>query len=468
MTEAVQVRPSAGPVPITAGLTLRSATPPLPRRSSQRDAGAAQAARGMRANAFATGKDVAFASPNPSLHTTAHEAAHVVQQRGQVQLQGGVGQRGDRYEQHADAVADRVVRGGSAEALLDAGPRGPASGAGGVARVQLEGEDDLSSGVTTNDAQGASSGPQASAPSAQTTDTSQTTTQQSENSGVDVNAEVERILKALNEGAQLRVLARGFRALACRAPEILAQLALDPRGLLLIDHCVYQTQTTTRFIRHAIKQVFGITVEEVVRRWEFPKKTRITWQPNVSLIYGWGPRDLAKVYKAFRKVPIQQVKGVVLSLRRPRDYWNFVSTGSSTITMGRWDVTTKMAADYDLRLGFLIHGNKYSRRMRKHSVLKMTALHELGHAIDGHLHVMNNTLDDPERGGWREYGAGSFAADMVLHMKFASPQRAPSAMQVAAPADPARRYDEQAVDEYEAVCDLPEQNEGLTRRVLYS
>ncbi|MFO0572435.1 MAG: hypothetical protein U1A78_00410 [Polyangia bacterium] len=97
----------------------------------------------------------------------------------------------------------------------------------------------------------------------------------------------------------------------------------------------------------------------------------------------------------------------------------------------------------------------------------MTALHELGHAVDGHLKVMNHTMDDPERGGWREYGAGEFAADMVLHMKFDRPQSAPSAMQVEAQADPSHSAN-QVADEYQAASDLPEQNEGLTRRVLYS
>jgi hypothetical protein len=43
----------------------------------------------------------------------------VIQQRGGVQLKGGVGQAGDAHEQHADAVADKVTRGESAEALLD-------------------------------------------------------------------------------------------------------------------------------------------------------------------------------------------------------------------------------------------------------------------------------------------------------------------------------------------------------------
>lgn len=72
----------------------------------------------MGADAFATGKRVAFAGP-PDLHTAAHDAAHVVQQRAGVQLKGGVGEAGDPHEQHADAVADRVVAGESAEELLE-------------------------------------------------------------------------------------------------------------------------------------------------------------------------------------------------------------------------------------------------------------------------------------------------------------------------------------------------------------
>jgi hypothetical protein len=79
---------------------------------------AADASRAMGARAYATGDATAFAAP-PDLHTAAHEAAHVVQQRAGVQLSGGAGQAGDAYEQHADAVADLVVRGQSAAAELD-------------------------------------------------------------------------------------------------------------------------------------------------------------------------------------------------------------------------------------------------------------------------------------------------------------------------------------------------------------
>ena len=79
------------------------------------------------AEAYATGNSVAFRA-SPTLHTAAHEAAHIVQQRAGVQLSGGVGQVGDKYECHADAVADRVVQGKSAADLLDqfTGAKAPA------------------------------------------------------------------------------------------------------------------------------------------------------------------------------------------------------------------------------------------------------------------------------------------------------------------------------------------------------
>jgi hypothetical protein len=99
------------------------------------DASAASGAQAMGAQAFATGDHVAFAS-TPDLHTAAHEAAHVVQQRAGVHLKGGVGQVGDTYEQNADAVADRVVAGQSAEDLLGPAPSGatPAQAGHGIQR----------------------------------------------------------------------------------------------------------------------------------------------------------------------------------------------------------------------------------------------------------------------------------------------------------------------------------------------
>lgn len=95
---------------------------------------AGEAARAIGAKAYATGQDVAFAS-QPDVHTAAHEAAHVVQQRGGVQLSGGVGKSGDAYERQADAVADAVVAGRSAEPLLGDASEGPISTAGPVQRT---------------------------------------------------------------------------------------------------------------------------------------------------------------------------------------------------------------------------------------------------------------------------------------------------------------------------------------------
>lgn len=80
---------------------------------------AARSAGSLAAEAYTYGNHAVF-SGTPSLFTAAHEAAHAVQQRsGAVSLSGGMGSVGDRWEQNADAVADRVVKGRSAADLLD-------------------------------------------------------------------------------------------------------------------------------------------------------------------------------------------------------------------------------------------------------------------------------------------------------------------------------------------------------------
>lgn len=99
------------------------------------DAAATAANASLGSTAYAKGNSIAFAG-TPDLHTAAHEAAHVVQQRGGVQLKGGIGEAGDPYEHHADAVADKVVQGESAEALLSSMAGAPASGASTSGAVQ--------------------------------------------------------------------------------------------------------------------------------------------------------------------------------------------------------------------------------------------------------------------------------------------------------------------------------------------
>jgi 3D (Asp-Asp-Asp) domain-containing protein len=84
---------------------------------------ATAAAVELGAIAYTKGEQIAF-SKAPSLHTAAHEAAHIVQQRAGVHVKGGVGEEGDSYERHADAVAGAVSRGESARSLLAGFPAG--------------------------------------------------------------------------------------------------------------------------------------------------------------------------------------------------------------------------------------------------------------------------------------------------------------------------------------------------------
>ncbi|TNF24444.1 MAG: DUF4157 domain-containing protein [Deltaproteobacteria bacterium] len=108
---------------------------------------AAEASKAIGAEAYATGTNVAFKEA-PSLHTAAHEAAHVVQQRAGVQLSGGVGKAGDSYERHADRVADAVVAGRSAEGLLSGMTGG---GAAAAVQRQVTFNNDVGTSVTIND-----------------------------------------------------------------------------------------------------------------------------------------------------------------------------------------------------------------------------------------------------------------------------------------------------------------------------
>ena len=79
---------------------------------------AAQANERMGSLAYTSGGRIGFRN-EPDVKLAAHEAAHVVQQRSGAKLPGGVGRPGDPYEQQADAAADAVDRGESAEPILD-------------------------------------------------------------------------------------------------------------------------------------------------------------------------------------------------------------------------------------------------------------------------------------------------------------------------------------------------------------
>jgi hypothetical protein len=89
------------------------------------DAAAAESAAGVSARAYTVGDEVVFGAGSPALdspegkRTLAHELTHVIQQRqGPVAgtpVGGGisVSDPSDRYEQAADANADRVMAGGA-------------------------------------------------------------------------------------------------------------------------------------------------------------------------------------------------------------------------------------------------------------------------------------------------------------------------------------------------------------------
>ena len=108
--------------------------------SAHTDGAAQRASLDLNARGFALGDSVALGKSD--LFTTAHEAAHTVQQQSGLSLKGNMGQAGDAHEQHADAVASKVVNGESAEGLLDTYTAGAPSvvggGGGGVQMLQRD------------------------------------------------------------------------------------------------------------------------------------------------------------------------------------------------------------------------------------------------------------------------------------------------------------------------------------------
>jgi Domain of unknown function (DUF4157) len=79
------------------------------------DAAARAASRDLGAEAYTMGNKIAFASANPNLHTVAHEAAHVIQQRAGARPGND---RGSYFERRAEAAADAIVHGRSPAGFL--------------------------------------------------------------------------------------------------------------------------------------------------------------------------------------------------------------------------------------------------------------------------------------------------------------------------------------------------------------
>jgi len=179
--------------------------------SAHMDAPAQQASAAIGAEAYTVGDSVAFNSAAPSLHTTAHEAAHVIQQRGGVSVPGGVGAAGDSYETHADQVADTVVSGQSAESLLDSSPSGASAGAVQEKPVQRASADGITGGkVTRGDfARGQKgAGDTAAAQSAADAEDAMTLSQQVASIKTETARSEAEVLAAIKNGEMPRYIAR--------------------------------------------------------------------------------------------------------------------------------------------------------------------------------------------------------------------------------------------------------------------
>lgn len=82
---------------------------------------ATKANRAFGSRAYTFGNRIAFGS-SPDLRTTAHEAAHIVQQSNGVRAKTLTGTPGDRYEKEADSAASSVLKGENASVSNDIAP----------------------------------------------------------------------------------------------------------------------------------------------------------------------------------------------------------------------------------------------------------------------------------------------------------------------------------------------------------
>lgn len=104
----------------------------LARICAHTDERARDACERLGAEAFARGNAIAFASPDVSIHTVAHEVAHVVQQQAP-RSDSGTARGTTDLEAAADEIADAAVRGAPIAPLL-----APQRGTARNGRVQLK------------------------------------------------------------------------------------------------------------------------------------------------------------------------------------------------------------------------------------------------------------------------------------------------------------------------------------------
>jgi hypothetical protein len=122
------------------------------------DESAAKSAQSLNARAYTAGDNIVFGpglyQPRsaPGQRLLAHELTHIVQQRAGVDLPAGMGQEGDRYERHADAVAQRVTSPGTAHELLASYPQTTrAASPGGMAASPVQRQSHESQGYGVKD-----------------------------------------------------------------------------------------------------------------------------------------------------------------------------------------------------------------------------------------------------------------------------------------------------------------------------
>jgi hypothetical protein len=188
-------------------------------------------------------------------------------------------------------------------------------------------------------------------------------------------------------------------------PNVINGLALGIPGILL--GFARRAFNMTTFTGIAIRQVFGIEFEQG----------------------SWSFEALRKMYLAFRMVPKTHVKGAVEKMtRNEATVSSDFGSKDKSVNMARLPMFLSMGgAERGMRVGntrwmgskglsvkFLMKRSEYSQAMRSKNAFTMTALHEVGHAVDTKLGVMSKLKALPEFGSWEVYMSERAVFDAMM------------------------------------------------------